>query len=119
MAAATNQQMQNYADQRMRPRAEQFRNLRIACLDDRSAIDDVYARALSNDRWADERTDGPPHLLQSGSSASPDDVLNYNSFADLFEKFMSGTFANVNEANAAAANWAVLQDACVRPAQVS
>lgn len=114
MANATDQQMQRYADERIRPRAEQFRNLRAACLDDQAAIDDVYARATSNSRWNDNRPDGPPHLLQSGNSANPDDALNYNAFLALFEKFMAGTFANLSEANSAAANWAVLQDACVR-----
>lgn len=114
MANATDAQMQRYADERIRPRAEQIRNLRTACTDDRGAIDDVYARATSNSRWTDARTDGPPHLLQSGNSANPDDMLNYNTFLALFEKFMAGTFADVNEANSAAANWNVLQDACVR-----
>lgn len=114
MAEATDIQMQAFADQRLRPRAEQFRNLRLACADDRGAIDDVYARAVGNSRWTDARADGPPHILQSGNSASPDDLLNYNSFLALFEKFMAGTFADLGEANSAAANWAVLQDACVR-----
>lgn len=114
MAAATDIQMQVYSDTRVRPRAEQFRNLRIACADDRAAIDDVYARAVSNSRWTDNRTDGPPHLLQSGNSASPDDMLVYNTFASLFEKFMTGTFATVEEANSAKAQWDVLQDACVK-----
>lgn len=119
MAQATDIQMQNFADQRLRVRAEQFRNLRIACQGDVAAIDDVYARAVSASRWTDGRTDGPPHLLQSGNSANPDDLLNYNSFIQLFEKFMSGTFATAEEANLAAAQWAVLQDACVRSIQIS
>lgn len=114
MPAATDLQMQVYADTRIRVRAEQFRNLRTACQDDVGAIDDVYARGVSNSRWSDARTDGPPHLLMSGNSANPDDHLNYNSFIQLFEKFMAGTFASVEEANTAAANWNVLRDACVR-----
>jgi hypothetical protein len=115
MAEANDVQMQQYADERIRRRAESFRNLRASCADDRGAIDDIYARAVGNDRWEDGREDGPPHLLQSGNAANPDDMKNYNTFAALFEKFMSGTFATVEEANGAAANWAVLQDACVRP----
>lgn len=115
MAEATNAQMQQFANERVRRRAEQFRALRAACLDDIAAIDDIYARAVGADRWNDSRTDGPPHLLQSGNSANPDDMLNFNSFIQAFEKFMAGTFANVGEANAAAAQWAVLQDACVQP----
>ena len=115
MANATDAQMQRFADERVRLRAEQFRNLRAACLDDKAAIDDIYARAVSASRWNDARTDGPPHLLQSGNSANPDDALNYNTFIALFEKFMAGTFANLTEANSAAANWTTLQRAAVRP----
>lgn len=121
MAVATNVQMQTFANERVRPRAEQFRNLRIACLDDVGAIDDIYARAVENPgtQWNDNRSDGPPHLLKSGydntTPANPDDILNFNSFIQLFEKFMAGSFVSVEEANSAAAQWAVLQDACVRP----
>lgn len=114
MANATNEQMQVYANERIRVRAEQFRALRIACQADKSVIDDEYARAASNEAWADSRLDGPPHLLQAGNGANPDDFLNYNAFISLFEKFMSGTFLDVNEANSAAAQWAVLNRACVR-----
>lgn len=114
MAEATDIQMQNFADQRVRRRAEQFRDLRIACDDDRSSIDDIYARGAGVNRWEDSRDDGPPHLLQSGDSANPDDMLNFNTFIHLFEKFMSGTFESLGEANSAVNNWAVLRDACVR-----
>lgn len=116
MAEATNEQMQAYANERVRKRAEALRALRTGFLDDKSAIDDVYARAAGANRWTDARTDGPPHLLLAGNSASPDDILNYNAFISLFEKFLTGTFATVNEANSAAAQWTVLQRACVRPA---
>lgn len=114
MAAATDQQMQTFANERVRPRAEQIRELRESLADDRNAIDDIYARATSNSRWDDNRTE-VPHLLQSGNSANPDDMLNFNTFAALFEKFMAGTFASLEEANSAAANWNTLVDACVRP----
>lgn len=116
MAEATDAQMQAYANNRVRVRAEALRALRAGFLDDKAAIDDVYTRATGLNRWTDARTDGPPHLLISGNSASPDDMLNYNAFISLFEKFMTGTFATVNEANSAAAEWTVLQRACVRPA---
>ena len=114
MAAATDIQMQQFANERVRPRAEQLRALLIACADDKASIDDIYARAVSASRWEDGRTDGPPHLLQSGDSESPDDMLNYNSAISLVEKFRTGTFADLNEANSFASLWAVLQDACVR-----
>lgn len=115
--AATDVQMQQFANERLRPRAESFRNLRASVQDDQAAIDDIYARAVSNSRWDDARTDGPPHLLKSGNSADPDDMLNYNTFCAMFLKFMAGTFASLEEANTAAACWGVVQDACVRPIQ--
>lgn len=112
---ATNAQMQAYADQRVRPMAEKIRNVFALAADHQAVIDDVYARAVSNDRWNDARTDGPPHLLQSGNSASPDDMLNFNTVLVRLLQFKNGTFANVSEANEFAALWAVLQDSCVRP----
>ncbi len=115
MAEATDAQMQAFANQRVRVRAEVIRNLRASCLDDKASLNDVYERAVGPNRWNDARGDGPPHLLMSGSSASPDDMLVYNTFITLFEKFMTGTFENLNEANNASAQWNVLQNACVRP----
>ena len=112
---ATNQQMQVFADQRVRVFAEQLRAVFLAGADHQSAIDDIYARAVGNSRWDDARTDGPPHLLQSGNSASPDDMLNFNTLLTRLAQLRTGTFANVGEANEFAALWAVLIDACVRP----
>ncbi len=114
MPEATNDQVQRYCNERVRVRAEAIRAIRAALLDDLAAIDDVYARAAGTSRWNDARTDGPPHLLQCGNSANPDDVLNFNAFATLFLKFMDGTFASQGEANSAAADWTVLDRACVR-----
>jgi hypothetical protein len=116
MPAANDAQMQAYADKRIRVFAEKMRDLFIAAADHKAAIDDVYARAVSNSRWTDARNDGPPHFLQSGNSASPDDVLVFNSAASLLLKLRDGTFASQAEANGFAVEWAVLQDACVRPA---
>jgi hypothetical protein len=119
MPAATDQQMQQFANDRLRPFAEHLRAIFIEGADHQSAIDDVYARGVSNSRWTDSRTDGPPHLLQSGNAANPDDMLNFNTALARIAQFKTGTFANVGEANDFAALWAVLQDACVRPAQVN
>jgi hypothetical protein len=116
MAQATDAQMQQYANERIRPRAEQLRALFNACADDKAANDDVYARAISASRWNDARTDGPPRLLQSGNSANPDDMTNYNAALDLIAKFKAGTFASLAEANSFATMWAVILKACVRPA---
>lgn len=106
MAEATNAQMQAFADQRIRVRAEQFRALYNSCKDDKTVIDDVYARASGTNRWDDARTDGPPHMLQSGNSATPDDVLNYNTFITAFIAFIETDQVSI---------WGVLADACVRP----
>ncbi len=115
MAEATNAQMQAYADQRVRVRAEQLRDLFNACADDKESIDDVYARASGSNAWADARTDGPPHLLQAGNSANPDDMLNFNALLALMAKLQTGTFASQGEANGFAAQLTVLLRACVRP----
>ena len=114
MAEATDAQMQAFANERIRVRAEQVRALKNALADDKAAIDDCYARAIGTSRWNDNRSDGPPHLLQSGNGATPDDLLSFNSFADLFAKFLAGGFSSLNEANSAAALWGVLNRACVR-----
>jgi hypothetical protein len=119
MAAATDPQMQAYADNRIRTRAEAARALVNALRDDKAAVDDAYARATSAARWNDARTDGPPHLLQSGNSANPDDLLNYNVWVSALLNLLDGTsVANGSTVAADAAtvknNWAVFQRACVR-----
>ncbi len=106
MAEATNVQMQTYCDQRIRTFAEAARALLLACNDHKASIDDVYARASGSNAWADARTDGPPHLLQAGNSANPDDVLNFNDFLAKLQTFFGTT---------ASGDWAVLERACVRP----
>lgn len=117
MPEANNQQMQSYADARLRTFAELLRKLFVRATDHQAAIDDVYARAVGNNRWNDARTDGVPHLLMSGNSASPDDMLNFNSALVRIIQFKNGTFTTLGEANEFAALWAVLQDACVQPVE--
>ena len=119
MAAATDQQMQTYCDSRIRIRAESLRAIYYAITDDKASITDEYARAVSNSAWADARTDGPPHLLQSGNSANPDDLLNYNAFMSALKNLIDGTsVANGSSVAADAATlsstWPVLMRACVR-----
>lgn len=126
MPEATDTQMQNYADQRIRVRAEQFRDLLIGMRDDKAANGDEYERATTNPpvagQWLDARTDGPPHLLQSGYSAqdtpsNPDDLTNYNAFITAILTIIDGADNANDAANAAAirSTWAVLNRACVRP----
>jgi hypothetical protein len=102
MAIANDQQMQTFCDTRIRVFAEQIRAAYIAAQDHKAAIDDEYARATSSAAWADNRTD-PPHLLQSGNGANPDDMLNFNAFLTNFIAYMAGESA-----------WPVLEKACVR-----
>lgn len=111
MPAATNQQMQTYADERIRTFAEAARLLLAQARDHKAAIDDAYARASGGAAWNDNRSDGPPHLLQAGAGANPDDVLNFNAFVTAFLAFFDGSGNVAGQA----ASWAVLQRACVRP----
>lgn len=107
--AATDQQVQQYVNERIRPRAEQFRAVVNACRDDKAAINDVYAAVVQADpTWSDDRPDGPPRLL------TPQDVLVYNSVITLFLKVIDGT-ATAQDITDLSANWSVFQSACVRP----
>ncbi len=106
--SASDQQMQVYCDQRIRPRAEQSRGLVAALRDDKAAIDAVYDRSANGAAWTDARTDGPPKLLAS------QDVLVYNSVATLLLKCIDGT-ATSQDITDLHANWSVFQAACVRP----
>lgn len=109
MPIATDQQVQRFVSERFRPRAEQARALYLACKDDKAAIDDVYAAvAQETPTWSDDRPDGPPHLL------TPSDVLAYNTFLDMLIAFIEGTLTDGNK-NTGAAQWPVMQDACVQP----
>lgn len=106
--AANDVQMQHYADERIRVRAEQFRALINSCRDDKSSIDAVYDRAANGAAWSDSRTDGPPKLLAS------QDVLVFNAFISLFLKCIDGT-ATAQDVADMHSNLAVFQSACVRP----
>lgn len=108
MAQANDQQMQQFADQRVRVRAEQFRTLINALEDDQVAIPDIWDRAANGAAWNDARTDGPPSLLTSA------DMLAYNLVSGLFLKCVAGTIT-AQEVADLASNWPVFQSACVRP----
>lgn len=121
MPAATDLQMQVFCDTRIRVRAEAIRDLMRLIIDDKNLIGDEYTRATSNVAWADARGDGPPHLLQSGNSANPDDLLNYNALASNLQWLLSnigpgndvgGTLAAFK--SAVLSQLAVLSNACAR-----
>lgn len=114
MPNATDAQMQAYMDQRVRPRAEQFRLLLSNVQDDETAITDEFARASNGPIWNDARTDGPPHLLASGPGSSPDDLTNYNAMAVTFLALVNGT-ATPTQVSNFPGQWAIFQRACVRP----
>lgn len=102
MAEATNQQIQNFVDQRVRPHCEQLRALLLTFQDDKSHMDDVYAALAppATPTWTDGRTDGPPHLLVK------DDVLGYNAFiTSLIDDILNHP------------NFDQVMSACVRPVQ--
>ena len=85
MANATDQQVQAFVDQRVRPRCEQSRNLATLMLEDIAGIDDIYnALNQQSPTWSDNRTDGPPHL------ALPSDVLAFNTFLHDVSAFITG-----------------------------
>ncbi len=108
--AATDQQVQNYVDQRVRPRCEQIRSLYLAVKDDKAHIDDVYAALTAGSpTWTDQRTDFPPHLL------TPSDVLAWNSFITQVISLIEGTFVDVGTANSAAGQYPIILKATVRP----
>lgn len=99
MPLATDQQVQQYVDERVRVRAEECRALLNALLDDKAAIDDVYAAcSQTTPTWVDTRDDGPPHLL------APSDVLSYNAF-------ITALIPNIRDA----ADYPNIAKACVRP----
>lgn len=113
--SATDAQVQQYANERIRVRAEQFRALINSCRDDLAAITDVYARANGGDPWADARTDGPPKLLEST------DVLVFNAFITQFLNCIDNTpdAGSDNTLFVLHANLAPFQAACVRPVSQS
>lgn len=115
MAIATDAQMQSYMDQRLRPRAEQARQLVRDLQDDVNSIADEFSRSSSGPLWGDARTDGPPHLLASGPTSSPDDLSNYNALAATLLAVIAGT-ATANQITSFPGQWAIFQRACVRPA---
>lgn len=108
MAQATDQQMQTFANERLRVRAEQLRLIVNEMRDDKAALDSVYDRAANGAAWNDARTDGPPKLLGS------QDILVYNSVVTLLLACIDGTATLQNIADLHA-NWPVFQAACARP----
>lgn len=108
MAQATDAQMQAYADQRVRVRAEQLRAIVASLRDDKAALDSVYDRAANGAAWNDARTDGPPKLLASA------DMLNFNSVITALIKIADGT-GTTEDCTTVKNCWPAFMAACVRP----
>lgn len=98
MAIATDAQVQNFVNTRVRPRCELIRQLVLSLQDDKANISDVYsACAQQSPTWVDNRTDGPPHLLTTS------DVLAYNTYITDLITALTGD-----------AQYPVILNACVR-----
>ena len=95
---ATNAQVQQYVNDRVRPWSESLRAAYLQAKDHKAAIDDVYANvADAASTWADGHTGNPPHLLTKA------DVLAWNAFVTGFIAFVEGD-----------ANYSKALQACVR-----
>jgi hypothetical protein len=108
MAKATDLQVQQAVDQRLRVRAEQIRALVAALDDDYMALPDVteattaVANPLYTPTWIDGRQDGPPHLMTAA------EVAGYRAFCL--------RISNLLKADAA---YPTVAKACVRPVELT
>lgn len=94
---ATDQQVQQFVDNRVRPRCEQIRALLLSCEDDKAEIQDIYdALNAETPTWSDTRTDAPHSLV-------PSDVLAWNTFV-----------TNLITAFRADAQLPIIEKSCVR-----
>ncbi len=99
MANATNQQVQTFVDQQVRPFCENLRALNAQALSMIAQITDIYnALNQQSPTWSDTRTDGPPHLML------PSDVLAINTVLHNFTAYVAGE-----------SQYPIVQQACVRP----
>jgi len=105
--AATNEQVQQFVDDRIRPWCESARAILLLADDHRAAMDDVYANLSDSPDWTDEHDGHPPHL------ATPADVLAINTAMAALQKFRDGT-ATVQDVADFAAQWPIVLKLCVR-----
>lgn len=112
--AATNEQVQQWSDQRTRVRCEAIRALLLSLEDDNASIGEVYDNLTGSPDWTDNRSDGPPSLL------GPNDLLAINALSVALVEILRGTSADdaarIAAVNAAAAQLPIVYKACVRPA---
>lgn len=91
--AATDERVQAYVDNQVRPHCAIIVNAVIQMQYDSDTIDDVYAALTSTPTWSDSETTAVP--------LTPADVLAYNTF-------ISDVTAYIN----AHASWSVVAKAC-------
>jgi hypothetical protein len=110
MPVATNQQVQNFSDQKVRPLCEQFvsfvQNLQMAL----SQMGDINANLTATNpttTWLDVRTDAPPHLAQPG------DLLAVAAASAAFGRVLAGTGTAQDSVTIATAI-PIIQSLCVR-----
>lgn len=83
--AATNDQVQFYNDQRIRPWSKAFVAAYLQAKDDKAQIDDIYANvSAQSPTWVDANSSNSPH------AATPSDVLAWNAFITDFITFVEG-----------------------------
>lgn len=113
MARATDEQVQQYSQDHVRPRSEHARNLLRNIDTDLAQIADVYEHVSGANSipptWTDTHTSNPPHL------GTPNDILAWNTAMTALQKLRDGTFASVEEANSMFKDqWPVVQLLCVQ-----
>lgn len=79
--AATNDQVQAFSDNFVRPLCELIKQTQLNSAELKSLLDDIYANLTNNPTWVDDRNDNPPHF------ATPSDILAINGFVTDFLTF--------------------------------
>jgi hypothetical protein len=105
MAAATDAQVQNFVDQRIRVRCEQIRALFARLEDDLASFGDVLLNVNGVlPTWADSRTDSPPALMTIV------DIKKFKRVAD--DLIALKTTGSISD------EWPSIISSCVRPLHV-
>lgn len=114
MPEATNEQVQAFVNERVRPLSELVRKTMIMATDFKDSFGDIKLNVNNPaTTWADNRTDGPPFLL------TPSDIMECSRFVDDLLTFKDGTFADLTAANRGGLKWPKMLQACVRPPEVT
>lgn len=110
---ATNQQVQAFCDNRVRPRCTDVVGLVQRSQNDLANIGDVYANLTSSPTWTDGRSDGVPHL------ATPADILAWNTFVTNLVAIITGATTDAAAALALVqglqGQWPVIQRLPINP----